>query len=273
MVFLQTDAPINPGNSGGPLVDLSGEVVGINTFILSSSGGNQGLGFAIPAGIVDFVYHSLREYGYVRHIEIGAIAQTITPTLAEGLGLEQNWGVIISDILPGGPAGLAGMETRDIVADVDGKPVLGLPGFVAALYQHAPDHDVRISVLRGTQKLSFSVASVLVRDRSEQLAEVADPVKSHIGRLGILAVDFDDQVRSLLTARSGTGVVVAGKEQRANSLETGLMPGDVIHSLNGTSIASLEQLRGAVSELQLGAAVVIQIERKGQFQYLAFEME
>jgi serine protease Do len=273
MVFLQTDAPINPGNSGGPLVDVKGAVVGINTFILSSSGGNQGLGFAIPAGIVDFVYHSLRDYGYVRHIEIGALAQTITPTLAEGLGLEQNWGVIISDIVPGGPADAAGIHPGDIVTCIDDQPVQGLPGFVAALYQHLADRDVRISVLRGTQKLSFSVASVLVRDRSEQLVEVADPVKSQIGRLGILAVDLDDQVRSLLPARLGTGVVVAGREQGADSVDTGLLPGDIIHSLNRTFIVSLEQLRTAVSHLRIGDPVVLQIERTGQFQYLAFQME
>jgi serine protease Do len=104
MVYLQTDAPINPGNSGGPLVDVTGAVVGINTFILSSGGGSEGLAFAIPARIVDFVYQSMRKYGHVYRTEIGAVAQTITPTIAEGLGLAQNWGVVIADVTPYGPA-------------------------------------------------------------------------------------------------------------------------------------------------------------------------
>ncbi len=104
--YVQTDAPINPGNSGGPLVDMNGYVVGINTFILSQSGGSEGLGFAIPARVVNFVYHSLRKYGHVHHVEIGAGAQEITPTLAEGLGLPQSWGVIVDDITPGRPGGL-----------------------------------------------------------------------------------------------------------------------------------------------------------------------
>ena len=80
-------------------MDVTGTVVGLNTFILSSGGGNEGLGFAIPAPVVDFVYHSLRKYGYVEHVEIGAVAQTITPTMAEGLGLAQNWGVVIVETL------------------------------------------------------------------------------------------------------------------------------------------------------------------------------
>jgi serine protease Do len=92
MVYLQTDAPINPGNSGGPLVDVTGAVVGLNTFILSKGGGSEGLGFAIPVRIVDFIYHSLRKYGHVDHIEIGVVAQTITSAMAEGLRLAQNWG-------------------------------------------------------------------------------------------------------------------------------------------------------------------------------------
>src|SRR5450432_116266 len=94
LTYIQTDAPINPGNSGGPLVDMNGAVVGINTFILSQGGGSEGLGFAIPARVVDFVYHSLRKYGHVHRVEVKAGAETITPTMAEGLGLAQDWGVI-----------------------------------------------------------------------------------------------------------------------------------------------------------------------------------
>src|SRR5208337_1318562 len=117
MVYLQTDAPINPGNSGGPLVDVTGAIVGLNTFILSSSGGSQGLGFAIPAPIVNFVYQSLRKYGHVRHIEIGAFAQTITPTMADGFGPGQNWGIVLADVEPDGAAYAAGLRPGDVVSN------------------------------------------------------------------------------------------------------------------------------------------------------------
>src|SRR5207244_5983437 len=103
-----TDARINPGNSGGPLVNSTGEVVGVNTFILSQSGGNEGLGFAIPCGVVRVVYEQLRKYGHLHRPEIGVQLQTISPAMAQGLSLSRNYGALISDGAPGGPAEAAG---------------------------------------------------------------------------------------------------------------------------------------------------------------------
>ena len=148
--YVQTDAPINPGNSGGPLVDMNGYVVGINTFILSQSGGSEGLGFAIPARVVNFVYHSLRKYGHVHHVEIGAGAQEITPTLADGLGLPQSWGVIVDDITPDGPAASAGVQVQDIILTADDRPIETMAALTAATYLHNPDHPVKLEILRGT---------------------------------------------------------------------------------------------------------------------------
>ena len=115
MVYLQTDAPINPGNSGGPLVNLEGQIVGINTLILTQSGGNEGLGFAAPSNIVRRVFEQIRQFGRVRRGEIGVRAQTITPLLAEGLQLGRDTGVVLSDVYPEGPASKAGAEVGDIV--------------------------------------------------------------------------------------------------------------------------------------------------------------
>jgi len=274
MVYLQTDAPINPGNSGGPLVDVTGAVIGLNTFILSNGGGNEGLAFAIPARIVDFIYQSLRKYGYVHHIEIGAAAQTITPRIAAGLRLAQDWGVVIADVIPRGPADAAGIKPGDVVLAIDGQPILGMTGFAAALYLHPPDQVLKINALRATEKLSFNVPAIPVRDRMEQLVDVADPRKSHIGPLGVLGMDLNGQLRFLLPdVQIGSGVIIVGQAPGFNSIDTGLQVGDVIHSLNRTSIESVEQLKSAVAQLKPGDAAVLRIERKGQFQYLAFEME
>jgi serine protease Do len=274
MVYLQTDAPINPGNSGGPLVDVTGAVVGLNTFIMSRGGGSEGLGFAIPARIVDFIYHSLRKYGHVYRTEIGAVAQTITATIAEGLGLAQNWGVVIADVTPGGPACAAGIKPEDVVLAVDGHPVLSLTLFAAALYLHPPDQVVKIDVLREAQKLSFNIPAIMVRDRMDQLDDLAATMNRHVGPLGILGLDFNDEMRSLLPdVRIGTGVIVIGQAPGFNSVNTGLRAGDVIHSLNRTTVESVDQLKSAVAQLKPGDAVVLRIERRGQFQYLAFEME
>ncbi len=136
LVYIQTDAPINPGNSGGPLVDADGGLVGINTFILSTSGGNQGLGFAIPAGMVAFAYPQLLKYGHIHQPEMGAIVQAITPELAAGLHLQRDYGVIVSDIKPGGPADTAGLRDQDIILTVDGTPTGNVPLFAQSLYLH-----------------------------------------------------------------------------------------------------------------------------------------
>jgi serine protease Do len=180
MVYIPTDAPINPGNSGGPLVDLDGYVVGLNTFILSEGGGSEGLGFAIPAR----VYGNLRKYGHVHRTEIQAGAQTITPTLAAGLGLAQNWGVVVSDVTPRGPAAAAGLKLRHIVLAVDGRPILGLPGLTAALYLHAPDEAVRMEILRGNEKVLLVVPALQSHDEADQLADFIDP-NNRIGSHGV----------------------------------------------------------------------------------------
>jgi serine protease Do len=274
MVYLQTDAPINPGNSGGPLVDVTGAVVGLNTFILSKGGGSEGLGFAIPARIADFIYHSLRKYGHVDHIEIGVVAQTITSAMAEGLRLAQNWGVVIADVIPSGPADAGGIRAGDIVLAVDGHLILGLPGFTASLYQHPTDQALKIDVLRGTQNLSLDIPAVLALDRIDRLAELADPMSSRIEPLGIFGLNFDEELRpALWNVRLGRGVIVVGQAPGFNSVDTRLQPGDLIHALNGTPIESVEQLKSVVAQLKPGHAAVLRIERQGQFQYVPFEME
>jgi len=278
--YVQTDAPINPGNSGGPLVDMDGYVVGINTFILSQSGGSEGLGFAIPVRVVNFVYHSLRKYGHVHHVEMGAGAQEITPTLAEGLGLPQSWGVIVDDVTPDGPAAAAGVQVQDIILTADDRPIETLSALTAATYLHNPDKPVKLEILRGTdanknrEKKILYVAAVEKHDQMDLLMDATDPEKSLVPRLGILAIDITDQIRSAIgTTRISGGVVVVGRAANLIVSDSGVQTGDIIHSLNTKPIDSVETLRSAVRALKSGDAVVLQIERDGGLQYLPFEME
>jgi serine protease Do len=274
MVYIQTDAPINPGNSGGPLVDMDGYVLGINTLILSQGGGSEGLGFAIPARVVRFVYESLRKYGHVHRVEIGAAAQNITPTLAEGLRLPQSFGVIISDVAAGGPADSAGLQIGDIVISADQRSVETLPALTAAMYLHPLDQVMELVVLRGGQRKTLQIPVAEHRDPMDKFMDAVDPGKSLIRRLGILAIDLDSQLKSVVgDLRISSGVVVVARAADLLGPETGLRTGDVIHSVNSTPVDSVDALRARVKAIKSGGSVVLQVERDGGLEWLAFEME
>jgi serine protease Do len=274
MVYIQTDAPINPGNSGGPLVDISGTVIGINTFILSEGGGSEGLGFAIPARIVEFVYRSLRKYGHVHRSEIRAGAQTITPTLAAGLGLKQSWGVVIADVLPGGPAEAAGLKIGDIVLAADGRRIESLPVFMGVLYLHPVDQVLKLEVLRGTEKKILYIPVIEDRNKVDQLGDLAVREDTLIRPLAILGVTIDDQIRSLLPdLRIPSGVVVVGRAADLFGPDIGLTTGDVIHTLNGHPITSVEELRSELRKLKSGDPVALQVERQQGLQFVGFEKD
>ncbi len=273
MVFIQTDAPINPGNSGGPLVNADGELVGINTFILSQSGGSQGLGFAIPAAVARFVYDGLRKEGHVHRIEVGLSAQTIVPTLAAGLQLPRDWGVLVSDATLGGPARAAGVQEGDVIDTIDGHLIDTLATLTSTFYLHREGVPMSIRVLRGAERLTFQVKPVLAKTSADQLIDLASPTKDLVPRLGVLAINVDDKLRGLVQLRKGTGVIVAGRTLDATSIDSGLLPGDVIHAVNRAPIESTEALREAIGKAKSGDAVVLQIERGGLFHYLFFQME
>jgi serine protease Do len=273
MTFIQTDAPINPGNSGGALVDVEGHLVGINTFMLSDSGGSQGLGFAIPAPTARFIYDSLRKFGRVRRVEAGVTAQAITPALAGGLGLARDWGVLAADVALEGPARAAGLRTGDVIDAVDGRPIDGLAALYESLYLHPAQAPLKLGVLRGEQRLSLQVQASEAKDPEEALADLANPRDHLVRKLGILGVTVSGKLAGLVRLRSGTGVIVAARTLDASSIEAGLEVGDVIHEVNRTSVESVEALRSALRALKPGDPLVLQIERQESFHFLATEME
>jgi serine protease Do len=274
MIYIQTDAPINPGNSGGPLVDADGRVVGINTMILSQSGGSEGIGLAAPANIVRNVYQQIKLSGYVRRGIIGVNAQTVTPTLAAGLELPRQWGVVLGDVYPGGPAYAAGLRVGDIVLALDGKTMENGRQFDVNVYQRPIGTLIGLDVLRGSQRLSFQVPVIERPDDVTRFTLMVTPEENLISRLGILALDLTPQTAALLpNLRSSSGVLVAARAPDAVYGSVALAPGDVVSALNGRPITGLAQLRAALDALQVGAPVVLHVERRGQLRYLAFELE
>jgi serine protease Do len=275
LTYIQTDAPINPGNSGGPLVDMNGSVIGINTFILSTGGGSEGLGFAIPARVVEFVYQSLRKHGHVHHVEIGAATQEITPDLAEGLQLTQRWGVLVVDVKPDGPAAAAGLQIQDIILSADDRRIETMPSLSAALYLHRLDQVVKLEILRGKEKKTLYIPAIENRDQMDQMLDAVNPENSLIPRLGVLGVDLTGDLGAKVTAslRIPSGVIIVGRAADLITPDTGLQAGDVIHQMNTTRIDSMDTLRKAVTALKTGDPVVFQIERDGGLMYVSSEME
>jgi serine protease Do len=275
MIYLQTDAAIHSGSSGGPLVDLQGRIVGINTLMVSRTGGYEGLGFAAPANIVRTVYEQIRVHGRVRRGDIGVRAQTITPELAAGLGLARDHGVVLADVLPRSPAAKAGLAAGDIVLALDGKPMENSRQLQVGLYRHVVGDIVSLEVLRDGRSSAFPVALTERLDGAAGEAASADPRRHLVPQLGILAVALDPRVAQLLPAvRGARGVVVLSTVNGA--IETrngGLAPGDVIYAVNRTPVGELTALRAALDAIGPGQPIVLQLERNGELQYLTFLAE
>jgi serine protease Do len=269
MIYVQTDASINPGNSGGPLIDTDGSIVGLNTFIVSSSGANAGVGFAAPSNIVRSVFEQIKANGRVRRGQIGIQAQTINPQLASALKLSQDWGVVVGDIVPGGAAEAAGLQIKDILLTLNGKALENARQFGVNIYQKAGE-TVTIELLRGTEKLTKQVA-VLERPRdAEQVLSMAAGDVNVVTGLGILALDLDAKTTPLLPPlRRLSGVVVATSMTPAEDL----LPGDVIYALNDSKVDNLAGLKTLLQSFKTGDSVAVQIERLGQMQYVVVEVQ
>ena len=269
MIYIQTDAAINPGNSGGPLVDGFGRVIGINTLILSQGGGNEGIGFAAPSNIVRHVYDQIRQTGRVRRGQIGLRGQTITPVLAKALGLGQDWGVVLGDVTPGGPAAKAGLGIGDVVVSMEGKPMENARQLEVNVYRRVPGTRVGLEVLRGSEKRAFWVTVAERAGDPERFADRIDPKLNSIDRLGVMAIDLDEQVAVLLPGlRARAGVVVATADARAAGA---LEPGDVIYAVNLDLVKDVKGLKDALARLEPTAPVVLQVERDGELRYVTVE--
>ena len=274
MIYIQTDASINPGNSGGPLVDTKGNVIGINTLILSQSGGNEGLGFAAPSNIVKNVFEQIRATGRVHRGEIGIEAQTITPLMARGLGLERDWGAILADVAPGGTAADAGLLPGDIVSTIDGKVMENGRQLHVNIYQRRIGESIEIEILRGTEKLVISVEAAARRHHLDRFAGLARPDENLVPQLGILGIDLDDDLARMFAGlRRNRGVIVAARAREAQPWQgQGLLPGDVIYAVNRLDVSSLAELKASIARYYPGDPIVLQVERQGELRYVTLEL-
>lgn len=275
MVYIQTDAPINPGNSGGPLMDTDGNVMGLNTFILTQSGGSEGIGFAIPSKIAAQVYAQLKAKGHVHRAQLGLVGQTITPEMAEGLSLETNHGVIVSDVEPEGPAAHGGVEADDVVTGIDQRSVTSLHQLEARVYGLTPGTTVSLQIQRGPNTMTLPVITEEQPGAElDALADLVDPIQNLVEDLGIVGLDLTAQVVKLMPdLRRPAGVVVAARKANAPFSGPALAVGDVIYSVNRQAVSDVSQLRDALRTLKVGDAAVLLIERSGHLLYIPLQRD
>jgi len=247
-------------------------VIGVNTFILSQSGGNEGLGFAIPSSVVGVAYQQLRKFGHIHRAQIGIGLQSISPVLAAALNLPRSYGVIVSDVLPGGPALAAGVRVGDVLLAVDGRAADSVPYVSFRLMSVDAGAKVHLEVLRGKEKLAFDIPVVEAPHEMDQIASLADPEKNLVRPLGIIGVEIDQKIAAMAEdLRDPFGIIVVARSNEGADIP--LAAGDVIRSLNGQPMTTLERLRGALKSLQPGAPVVLQIQRDQRLQFLAFTLD
>ena len=267
-VYVQTDAPINPGNSGGPLVNVDGQIVGLNTFIMSQSGGSQGLGFAIPSEAVSAAYPQLRTYGHLHRGVIGISVQAITPTLANGLRLPRTAGVMVSDIVPDSPADIAGVQIQDVIAAVNGRPVDSVPSLTLALSTRKAGDTVILALVRDSQTVSISVPVIERPNEIDRFSDLGNTDANSIPKLGIVGVDVSDDIKALVPdLRIASGVLVTARRLDSDA-DVPLMAGDVIHAVNSFTVRSMDGLRLFIDGIKSGSDIVLRIERDRRLMFV-----
>ncbi len=188
--------------------------------------------------------------------------------------INPGWGVLISDVTPGGPAEAAGLKVGDIVTAADDRPINTLPAFMGALYLHPVDQVLKLDVLHGSEKRTLFIPVLQEKHQMDQLLDLADSQTNLVPQLAILAVSLDDQVRPMIPdLRIPSGVVVLGRAADLFGPSIGLTTGDVIHTINNRPVDTVDNLRSALSQLKSGDAVALQVERQGKLQFLAFEID
>lgn len=267
--FLQTDAAINPGNSGGPLINLNGEVIGINTAITSRSGGYEGIGFAIPINMAKKVYKDILSKGKVIRGWLGVAIQDLTPALAKYFKVKE--GVLVSQVFANSPAQKAGLWRGDIIIEFDGKKIKKYRELQTIVASTEVNKIVNVKVVR-----KGTVKNVKIKVGERNSDAILEPQKTEISQsendLGIVVTDITDDIASQYGLTKGSGVVVLSVDSGSSAEDAGIMRGDIIHEINGRQIKNSVDFKDVAKSINKKEQVVILIERGNSMLYLAFNV-
>lgn len=277
--FLQTDAAINKGNSGGPLFNMDGEVVGVNTAIISPTGGSIGIGFAVPADTATNVIEQLKQFGETRRGWLGVKIQTITEDIAETLGVKENSGALVSAVTPDSPAAKSGLEAGDVILKFDGKDVSTMRGLPKIVAQTPIGKAVEVEVLRRGEKRNVKVAVGRLSEDEEKIeapvVKVPEPVEKTPERsfIGITMTPLTDELRARFGLDSKIkGVVVLEVDALSPAAAKNIKPGDVIVEAGQDTVATPEDVGKSIDKIRKSGrkAVLLRVEDgKGDLRFVA----
>ena len=273
--YIQTDAAINPGNSGGALVNLDGELIGINTAIASRTGGYQGIGFAIPVNMARSVMESLIVDGEVRRGFLGiGLGGEVDRTMARALNLDRARGVIVGDVTEDGPADQAGIQEGDVIISLNGEEVIGWRDLQLGIASKDPGEEITIEIIRNGERMTFDVT--LVERESDEVASASpDAVDEMRENLGFSTENLTDNIRRQLNlSDSVQGVVVSDISQGSNAYRQGLRQGDVIIQVAGNTVSNTNEFYRVIRNLtnEGTEAVLLGVNRQGRNVFIAIEL-
>ncbi len=261
--FIQTDASINPGNSGGPLINIRGDVVGINTAIISgNTGGNVGIGFALPINLARNILNDLKENGSVTRGWLGVMIQKITPELASSFGLEQSEGALVGDVIPNSPAAKGGIERGDVIVKFNNKKIVKMETLPKVVAGTSPGITVPVEVVREGVRKIIDVTIDVLKDSEEVVASLGDP-------LGLQVQDISPELAKSLDLENSDGVLVADVQAGDPAGEAGVQRGDVISEVNRKPIKSMADYKMATSKVKKEGTVLLLVKRSGSTIYIA----
>jgi serine protease Do len=267
--FLQTDASINRGNSGGPLLNASGEVIGVNTAILSPEGTNIGIGFAVPSRTAQAVADQLIRTGHVERGYVGVRVQEITPAVAKALGRSDDKGALVASVEPGSPAEKAGIKTGDVITRIGSQEVEGPRDLSRAVAGMKPGTQVPLTVFRGGRTQEITVAADQRKEDDATQTGALQPPDTGGKRLGLALAPVDETARQRLGV-DATGVVVQRVEPDSPAAESGIRPGDVIVSANNREVARAADVAEEWAKArQENKPILLRVNRDGQYRFVA----
>jgi serine protease Do len=269
--FIQTDAAINPGNSGGALVDTEGRLVGINSAILTHSGGNQGIGFAVPSNLCRWVMDSLVQNGRVDRGFLGVMIQNLTPELATAFKLDRTTGALVGDVSPGSPADKAGLKSGDVITQVNGQPIEGASQLKLRVAESLPGSKVQLTVNRSGETKSFDVTLSNLPDNKVAKTDDQSGNGKTEALAGVGVADLDQNTRAQLNIPAQVqGAIITEVSPDSAAYQAGLRTGDVITELNRKPVKSAQDAI-ADTEKPSGNQTLVKVWTKSGSHYLTVD--